>query len=377
MGVSAVEGASYWITLMDRKRVIVAMSGGVDSSVAAALLLREGYDVFGVTMRLWSEDGGRKALKGGCCVLGADDARAVCGVLGIPHQVINFEREFEEEVVDYFCRDYERGRTPNPCLACNDRVKFKLLLERATAMGADYLATGHYARIRRDDEGGYRLLRAVDETKDQSYALFTVGQTELSRLLFPIGEHRKAAVRRMAAEMGLPVAEKRDSFEICFVDEDYRAFIGERVRQAPGDIRDTAGRVVGRHGGVGGYTVGQRHGLGVALGERRYVVAIDSESNAVTIGGEEDLLCDGLLAEDLRWVDGKTPEGERAVEAQVRYRAPAVAAVLSVRGGCAAVRFREPQRAITPGQAAVFYDGEQVIGGGIIAGSIPAPTRGD
>ncbi len=350
---------------MDRKRVIVAMSGGVDSSVAAALLLRDGYDVRGVTMRLWSEDAGPVALNSGCCVLGADDARAVCDVLGIPHQVINLEREFEEEVVDYFCRDYERGRTPNPCLACNDRVKFKLLLERATSMGADYLATGHYARIR-GDGGDYRLLRAVDETKDQSYALFTVGQTELSRLLFPIGEHRKTEVRRMAAQMGLPVAEKRDSFEICFVGDDYRAFIGERVRQEPGDIRDTTGRVVGRHEGVGGYTVGQRHGLGVALGERRYVVAIDSEANAVTIGGEDDLLCDGLLAEEMRWVDGRAPEGETAVQAQVRYRAPAVAATLSVRGDRASVRFHEPQRAITPGQAAVFYDGEQVVGGGII-----------
>jgi tRNA-specific 2-thiouridylase len=176
----------------------------------------------------------------------------------------------------------------------------------------------------------------------------------------------------MAAELGLPVAQKRDSFEICFVGDDYRAFIGGRVRQAPGDIRDTAGRVVGRHGGVGGYTVGQRHGLGVALGERRYVVAIDSEANAVTIGGEDDLLCDGLLAEELRWVDGRAPKGETALQAQVRYRAPAVAATLSVRGERASVRFGEPQRAITPGQAAVFYDGEQVVGGGIIVKALPS-----
>jgi tRNA-uridine 2-sulfurtransferase len=357
------------------KRVVVAMSGGVDSSVAAALLLRQGYDVRGVTMRLWSGDDSGVSPKAGCCVLGADDARAVCEVLGIPHQVINLEREFEEHVVDYFCRDYERGRTPNPCLACNERVKFKVLLERAAAMGADYLATGHYARIRHDAEGSYQLLRAVDEGKDQSYALFTVGQAELSRLLFPVGEHRKAEVRRLASEMGLPVAWKRDSFEICFVDEDYRAFIGERVRQAPGEIKDTAGRVVGRHQGVGAYTVGQRHGLGVALGERRYVVAIDAPANAITIGGEEDLLCDGLLADEVRWVSGAAPEGEVAVEAQVRYRAPAVPAMLSVRGDCASVRFVEPQRAITPGQAVVFYDRERVLGGGIIANGLPAVSR--
>ena len=357
---------------MNKKRAVVAMSGGVDSSVAAALLLREGYDVLGVTMRLWSEDGSDGPLRPGCCVLGADDARAVCGVLGIPHQVINFEQEFEQEVVDYFCRDYEQGRTPNPCLACNDRVKFKTLLERAVALGADYLATGHYARIRRGEAGGYELLRAVDETKDQSYALFTVGQPELARLLFPVGEHRKTEVRGLAAKWGLPVAEKRDSFEICFVAEDYRSFIAGRVDQKPGEIRDTSGRVVGRHEGISGYTVGQRHGLGVAVGERRYVVDIDRFENAITIGGEDDLLCDGLLAEELRWVSEDAPVGEIDVEAQVRYRAPAVAASVSISGECASARFREPQRAITPGQAAVFYEGERVLGGGIIA---KAPSR--
>ena len=355
---------------MTKKRVVVAMSGGVDSSVAAALLLNEGYEVLGVTMRLWSDETARNPFRPGCCILGADDARAVCRVLGIPHHVMNLEREFEREVVDYFCRDYERGRTPNPCLACNDRVKFKTLLDRAAAMGADYLATGHYARIAKNG-GEFDLLRAVDETKDQSYALFTVGQEELSRLLFPVGEHRKSEVRRLAGRLGLPVADKRDSFEICFVPDDYRAFIAERVSQRPGEIRDTAGSVVGRHGGIGGYTVGQRHGLGVAVGEKRYVVAIDCLENTVIIGGQNDLLCRGLLAEELRWVSGKPPANEATVLAQTRYRAPAVPARVSMKEERAEVRFEQPQRAITPGQAVVFYEGERVLGGGIISNGLP------
>ena len=355
---------------MTKKHVFVAMSGGVDSSVAAALLLNEGYDVLGVTMRLWSDETPRNPFRPGCCILGADDARAVCRVLGITHQVMNLEQEFEREVVDYFCRNYERGRTPNPCLACNDRVKFRTLLDRAAAMGADYLATGHYARIARN-AGGFDLLRGVDETKDQSYALFTVGQKELSRLLFPVGEHRKTEVRRLAAQWDLPVAEKPDSFEICFVPDDYRAFIGERVAQRPGEIRDMAGRIVGRHEGIGGYTIGQRHGLGVAVGEKRYVVAIDRLANVITIGGEDDLLRHGLLAEELRWVSGRPPADGAMVLAQVRYRSPAVAARLSTKGERAEVCFEEPQRAITPGQAVVFYEGERVLGGGIILKGLP------
>ncbi len=294
--------------MTQKKRVVVAMSGGVDSSVAAALLLREGYDVAGVTMRLWTDEEAGLPHRG-CCVLGADDARAVCRVLGIPHHVVNLEAEFAGEVVEYFCREYGRGRTPNPCLACNERVKFKHLLARALAMGADYLATGHYARIRRAG-GECELLRGVDEDKDQSYVLYTVGQEELSRLLFPVGEYRKAEVRRLAAESGLPVADKPDSVEVCFIpNDDYRSFLAGRIGQEPGDIVDRAGRVVGRHQGVAAYTIGQRHGLGVALGERRYVAAIDTFQNVITIGEEEDLLSDRLRAEDVCWVSGEPPRG--------------------------------------------------------------------
>ena len=350
----------------NKKRVAVAMSGGVDSSVAAALLLRRGYDVTGVTMRLYSGDEGVSLASSSCCVLGADDARAVCEVLGIPHQVLNLEREFESSVIDYFCADYERGRTPNPCLACNEHLKFEVLLQWALDHGFDFLATGHYARIERSEDG-YRLRRAVDDTKDQSYALFTLGQRELAHLLFPLGGYRKEEARRLAQAEGLPVAEKPDSMEICFVADDYRSFVEGRVCQEPGEIRDTAGRLVGQHRGLAAYTVGQRRGLGFAAGEKRYVVALDRESNVVTVGGEDDLLSDWLLAEDLRWVSGVAPAGETAVEAKVRYRSPVVAARVRVEAKRAAVRFDEPQRAVTPGQAVVFYRGEDVLGGGIIA----------
>ncbi len=362
--------------MTQKKHVVVAMSGGVDSSVAAALLLREGYDVTGVTMRLWTDEEADVPHRG-CCVLGADDARAVCQVLGIPHHVVNLETEFAGEVVEYFCREYGRGRTPNPCLACNERMKFKHLLARARAMGADYLATGHYARIRRAG-GEWELLHAVDEEKDQSYVLYTVGQEELSRLLFPVGEYRKAEVRRLAAESGLPVADKPDSVEVCFIpDDDYRSFLAGRIGQEPGDIVDRVGRVVGRHQGVAAYTIGQRHGLGVALGERRYVAAIDTFENVITIGEEEDLLSDALRAEDVCWVSGKPPRGEVSVEAKIRYRTPAAAAIVKAGDRGVEVRFRERQRAITPGQAVVFYQGERVLGGGIIAtAGLPASDGG-
>ena len=357
---------------MSRKRVTVAMSGGVDSSVAAALLLRQGYDVVGVTMRLWTlEDPEAPLHHRRCCsVDDNEDARAVCDTLGIPHYVLNFEQEFAATVVDYFCQEYLRGRTPNPCLACNEHVKFRRLLAKALALDADYLATGHYSRIERNGSG-YELWRARDEGKDQSYVLYVLGQEELPRLLFPLGDYTKADVRRIAAELRLPVADKPDSEEICFIPRgDYRRFLAERFPQQPGDIVDGDGRILGRHQGIGGYTVGQRRGLPARGGEEPlYVVGLDPNRNVVTVGHHDELLSDTLWAEDVSFVSGEAPAGPLAMDAKIRYRSEAAPALLTVADGHAEVRFERPQRAITPGQAVVFYQGSRVLGGGIIAAS--------
>jgi len=359
---------------VDRKRVIVAMSGGVDSSVAAALLLRQGYDVIGVTMRLWTlEDPEAPLHHRRCCsVDDSEDARAVCDTLGIPHYVLNFEREFQATVVDYFCREYMRGRTPNPCLACNEHVKFRPLLAKALALEADYLATGHYSRIEKNGHG-YELWRARDESKDQSYVLYVLGQEELSRVLFPLGDYTKAEVRRIAVELRLPVADKPDSAEICFIPRgDYRQFLAQRFPQRPGDIVDGSGRVLGRHPGIGGYTVGQRRGLPARGGrEPLYVLDLDPTGNTVTVGRDDELLSDRLWAEDVSFVSGEAPAGPRpvGVEAKIRYRSEPAHALLTVADGRAEVRFQRPQRAVTPGQAVVFYQGPRVLGGGIIAAS--------
>lgn len=349
-------------------RVIVGMSGGVDSSVAAALLVEQGYEVIGVTMRLWTlHDADALPSKQQCCsVEDVDDAVAVAQALGIKHYVLNFEQRFQEDVVDYFVREYGRGRTPNPCLACNEHIKYRALLDRALALDADYLATGHYARVRRTADG-YQLLRAADAAKDQSYVLYTLGQEELSRLLLPIGEYDKPEVRRIAARHNLPVADKPDSNEICFVpNNDYRTFLAERLPQQPGALVDVrTGGVVGEHSGYTGYTVGQRKGLG-ALGARRFVVGIRPESNVVLIGDEEALKCSTAVAERLRWVSGSPPPSGTHVDAKIRYKSRSAPATLAIAGDAAHVRFDEPQRAVTPGQAVVFYNGEVVLGGGTI-----------
>ncbi len=349
------------------------MSGGVDSSVAAALLLQQGYEVMGVTMRLWTvDDPGAVHHHRRCCsVEDTDDARAACDQLSIPHYVLNFEREFAAGVVDRFVQEYARGRTPNPCLACNNEVKFRPLLEHALALGGDRLATGHYARLRRNGRG-YEMWRAGDRSKDQSYVLYALGQRELSRTLFPIGEHTKGEIRAIARRWRLPNADKPESADICFIpSSDYRTFVSQRAACQPGDILDMAGNRLGRHRGIVNYTVGQRRGLPArGGGEPLYVLRLEPGANVVVVGSEEELLVPGLIAEELSFVYGEVPREPFQTQARIRYGGHAAAATAVVRGDTAEVHFHHRQRAVTPGQAVVFYDGERVIGGGTITGPL-------
>jgi len=348
---------------MSNKRVIVAMSGGVDSSVAAALLKEAGYEVIGVTMQIWPSD---KQAFGGCCGLEAvEDAKRVAYKLGIPHYAMNLRDIFAQRVIADFCREYSLGRTPNPCIRCNQYIKFDALLERIKELDADFMATGHYARIEQSPDG-YRLLKAVDPTKDQSYFLYTLGQKELQHLLLPIGNLHKAEVRRLAAELGLPTATRRDSQDICFIpDDDYRSFIAQQVSPQPGDIVDIKGKVLGKHNGLAQYTVGQRQGLGLASGEQLYVIELDAVNNRLVVGSKDQLLHSVLIASQLSWVSGKAPTEPISITAKVRYKAPEVAAEFHL-DDRAEVRFAEPQQAIAPGQSVVFYQGDVVLGGGVI-----------
>jgi tRNA-specific 2-thiouridylase len=351
---------------MSKQRVIVGMSGGVDSCVAAALLVEQGYDVIGITMRLWTVDRPEALGHQHCCSAeDADDAREVAALLGIPHYVLNFEHEFREHVVDYFVDAYAHGQTPNPCQACNEHVKFRALMRRAAALDANLFATGHYARL--EDRGGGRvLLRASDLQKDQSYFLYSLGQGELRRLRFPLGELQKQEVRAIARRLGLPVADKPDSEEICFVpDNDYRRFLRERLRPAPGDIMDVDGRVLGQHAGIADYTIGQRRGLG-AFGDRRYVVALEPVHRRVIAGTEASLYSSGLIAGRAHWVAGAGPANGAKVSVKVRSKASPAAARLFHRPGGFELRFAQAQRAVAPGQSAVCYDGDVLLGGGTI-----------
>lgn len=358
-----------------KKRVVVCMSGGVDSSVAAALLVEQGYDVTGVTLNVWPKNTPVEVLErpDACCSLSAvEDARRVAARLDIPHYVLNVREVFQRTVIDHFVAEYRRGRTPNPCVRCNEHIKFAAVLQRLHGLDVDYVATGHYVRLHRDAATGrYVLLRAVDRQKDQSYVLSVLGQDLLARSLFPLGELTKAEVRTLARARDLLVADKPESQDICFVAAgSYRDFLRrqEPAIAAPGPILDRAGRVVGQHQGIAFYTVGQRKGLGIAGAQPRYVVAIDATRNALIVGDAEELLATTVEVEQFNLVALPALTGPVPVQAKARYRMAEEPATLEPGPeGRAIVRFTRPQRALTPGQALVCYDGDVVIGGGTIA----------
>ncbi len=358
---------------MSKGKIVVGMSGGVDSSVAAYLLLEQGYDVIGVTMEIWQEeDALSQEESGGCCGLfAAEDARRVASLLGIPHYVMNFRREFKEKVIDYFSSEYLSGRTPNPCIACNRFLKWGSLLDKAIAIGADGIATGHYARVGRLPGGRYAVRKSVTAEKDQTYALYSLTQEQLSRTHFPIGDYKKDEVRAIAGRIGLPVAEKKDSMEICFVpDGDYAGFIDRECAgrvPPPGSFVTKDGEVLGRHRGITHYTIGQRRGLGIAAGRRVFVTEIRPETNEVVLGGDEDTYSRSLCAGGVSWMArAGVPDGTRLV-AKIRYSDPgAWCSVTRAGEGMIRCDFDKPVRAVTPGQAVVLYDGEYVAGGGTI-----------
>ena len=351
-------------------RIVAAMSGGVDSSVAAALLAEEGHEVVGLSMQLYDQRGGETRF-GSCCTLDdLHDARRVAALLDIPHYIMNFERQFDDHVVSNFVRDYMAARTPIPCVRCNGDLKFATLLDRARGLDAPVVATGHYARVEQAADGAHLLKRGVDAGKDQSYFLFTLTQPQLACARFPLGTLRKPEVRAYAAARALPVADKPDSHEICFVpDGDYAAFVERRAPRAatPGRIVDGAGCTLGHHGGVHRFTVGQRKGLGVSSPLPLYVTALDAASGDVTVGPREALERSTLSASAVNWIAGPPPAAPIRATARIRHRHPEAAARITPLGNDAArVEFDEPQAAIAPGQAVVFYSGDTVLGGGWI-----------
>ncbi|MFH1639630.1 MAG: tRNA 2-thiouridine(34) synthase MnmA [Chloroflexota bacterium] len=345
---------------MTKKHVVVAMSGGVDSSVTAYLLREAGYNVSGAHLILSSS--------GKTSESNISELEKTCGMLGIPLQTLDFRAQFQEKVIASFCREYALGRTPNPCVVCNEQVKFGLLLRWAREWGADFLATGHYARLESGDNG-YRLLRAMHREKDQSYFLYRLGQDVLKNILLPLGNWSKPDVRKLAASLGLPVGDRRESEDLCFIHDDgYRSFIARHISSRPGDIVDTGGAVLGRHEGLEKYTVGQRQGLGLSSNRRLYVLELDAAQNRLVVGAKEALMSLEALVCGLCWVSGNPPEDLEKITAKIRYRSPETAVRLQITGDTALVMFDKPQMAVTPGQSVVFYRGDVVLGGGIIAG---------
>jgi tRNA-specific 2-thiouridylase len=343
-------------------KVAVALSGGVDSAAAALLLEEAAYEVIGIHMRLWASP--RFDYQ-------AHRVENICRLLDIPYHQVDLQKEFESCVVDYFCQEYQQGRTPNPCVACNQHIKFGLLLDKALSLGADYLATGHYAKVEYSRDG-HRLLKAADTSRDQSYFLYTLTQEKLGHVLFPLGEHSRDEVKQMAKKAGLPTATK-SSQDICFISQkNYGAFLSQRFSTLPGDIVDTQGKKLGQHRGIAFYTIGQRHGLGLSstqvlsAGKPLYVIGIEPESNRVVLGPENELYSQKLTAQKLSWISGKMPREPITTQAKIRYKSKEAEAILFFRNDSVDVHFTQPQKAITPGQAIVFYNADEVLGGGII-----------
>lgn len=356
-----------------KKKVVVGMSGGVDSSVAAFLLKEQGYEVIGVTMQIWQdEEEAAKEENGGCCGLSAvDDARRVAECLDIPYYVMNFKKEFKCKVMDYFVEEYLQGRTPNPCIACNRYVKWESLLKRSMEIGADYIATGHYARIRQLPGGRYALKNSVTAAKDQTYALYNLTQFQLAHTLMPVGSYEKEKIRQIALEQKLPIAHKPDSQEICFVpDNDYAGFIerqaGDRV-PAPGSFVTTEGKILGTHKGITHYTIGQRKGLNLAMGHPVFVTEIRPQTNEVVIGENEEVFTRKLICQDVNYMAVEELNEPKKFLGKIRYsHKGAMCTAYPVENGKIICEFEEPVRAVTPGQAVVLYDGDYVALGGTI-----------